>query len=234
MSTLWEASFDIPLRVVRLGKGLEDLRDLGVGKGQVITKLREEIRYPVLLLLTPHRPVLLAGGMSEKVIVEKGGKELALTDLAAGDRARIVNFKGGKQLRDSLNLLGLTIGEEIQLKTFLPVMRYLCLVNDKRHLALLSGMATKVWGRPATEPESCQLPLSPLGEPFQVERILGGKKAQANLEAMGITSRCSLRLKRIEPLPSISLGEECAIMIETAKGLRLCLDKGQAELIRVE
>ncbi|MFZ5451074.1 MAG: ferrous iron transport protein A [Thermodesulfobacteriota bacterium] len=234
MNTLWEAAFDMPLRVVGLGKGLEDLRDLGVGKGQVITKLREEILYPIFLLLTPRRPVLLTGGMSRKVVVAKGRKEMALTDLSPGDRARIVNFTGGKHLRDSLDLLGLAIGEKIQIKTILPVMRYICLVNDKRHLALLSGMATKVWGRPASQPESCQLPFAPLEEPFQVEKILGGRRAHANLEAMGITSRSSLRLKRIEPLPSISLGKECAIMIETAKGLRLCLDKGQAELIRVE
>ncbi|MBW1954008.1 MAG: ferrous iron transport protein A [Deltaproteobacteria bacterium] len=234
MITLWEAPFDTPLRVVSLGEGLENLRDLGIDKDLVITKLGEEIRHPLLLFLTPKGLALVAGGMSEKIIVEAEGKRRPATDLAAGDRARIVNFKGGKQFQESIALLGLTLGEEIQLKNFLPVMRYLCLVNDRWHLAITGGMAAKIWGRPDSEPESCQLPLAPLGKPFQVERILGGKKAQANLKAIGITPPCLLRLEGIEPLPAVELGKDRVFIIETAKGLRLHLDRKQAELIWVE
>ncbi|WP_449245570.1 ferrous iron transport protein A [Desulfobacca acetoxidans] len=234
MSTLWEASFDTPLRVVGLGKGLEDLRDLGITIGQVISKIKEENRYPILFLLTSKGHVLLPSGMSEKVIVTQDKKEIPLAKLAVGERAAIVNFRGGRQLRESLTILGLVIGEEIQLKTLLPVMRYLCLVDDKRHIALLSGLATKIWGRPASGRESCQLPLSPMGEPFQVEKLLGSKRAHMNLGTIGIRPQTLLRLKGIEPLPPLCMGEECAIIIETAMGLRLCLDKNQAEHIWVE
>jgi Fe2+ transport system protein FeoA len=217
--------------VIKVEKRLENLRYPGLEKGQVITKLKEEIRHPLLLLLTKKGPVILTRGMSGKTIVEAEGKRFPLTDLSAGEKAKIVDLKGGRNFRESLLLLGLTIGTEIRLKASLPFMRYLCLINEKRHLALLGGMAAKIFGRSEAKLKPCQLPLAPVGKLFKVEKILGGKKAEARLEALDIIPHCLMRLEGIEPLPSISLGKNSAVIIETANGLRLCLDKKQAELI---
>ena len=85
--------------------------------------------------------------MSAKIIVARAdGSKTPLYEMNSKEEGKIEALSGGPKLHETLETLGLKIGDRIKFLRKLPPMEYVAVLDKKRHLHLQEGIASKIWG----------------------------------------------------------------------------------------
>jgi Fe2+ transport system protein FeoA len=232
---LSEAPFDKPLALSHVkNTELEAmLSHLGLFRGQICFRQSEEVLLHPVRVRATIGEVVLGGGMAMRVIVHlDDGRRMPLTDLSAGQTGHIEGTTCEVKLAESLAVLGLHENDPITYLRQLPHMDYIALVGSKRRERLTEGMAAKIWGRIGDR--FLQFVSAGKGQPFIVEKILGGERAFKALEGRGIVPGETIFLEGVAPTQALAMTVHEPVVITTEDGLHLHLRAGQANRIWVE
>jgi Fe2+ transport system protein FeoA len=232
---LSQAPFDQPLTLRRVENAeLEAmLAHLGLSKGQTCFRQDEEVLLHPVRVRSANGDVVLGGGMAMRVIVHlEDGRRMPLTDLSAGQTGHIEGTTCEVKLAESLAVLGLRENDVITYLRQLPNMDYIAIVGQDRRERLTEGMAAKIWGRIGDR--SLQFVSAGKGQPFVVEKILGGSRAFKALEEHGILPGKTIVLEGVAPTQSFAMTAHEPVVITTKDGLHLHLRPGQANRIFVK
>ena len=236
MMTLEEAHAGDILRLVRISdsKLEENLNRIGLSPGSTFVKFsKEEIGYQSVRVRGEKTNVILGGGMSAKIIVTRAdGSKTPLSGMNSKEEGKIEALSGGPKLHETLETLGLKIGDRIKFLRKLPPMEYVAVLDKKRHLHLQEGIASKIWG--VTENREIQFTSARVWKEFKVSKLLGGTRAQRYLTSLGIKPGTSLILIGIEEGKRIGYGPKGHLAIETRDGLHIYLGPIEADSIYVD
>ncbi len=236
MITLEEARSGDILRLVRISdsKLEENLNRIGLSPGSTFVKFsKEEIGHQSVRVRGEKTNVVLGGGMSAKIIVTMAdGSKTPLSEMNPKDEGKIEALSGGPKLHETLETLGLKIGNRIKFLRKLPPMEYVAVIDKKRHLHLQEGIASKIWG--VTENQEIQFTSARVWKEFKVSKLLGGFRAQRYLASLGIKQGTSLILIGIEEGKRIGYGPKGHLAIETKDGLHIYLGPVEADSIYVD
>lgn len=228
-----QAPFDVPLILMDIRSQVlaQRLRRLGVFPGDVIVRLDEHAASGAARVLLHSGQALLSGGVAAKVIVHHDdGHTTPVIEMQPGEKGHVEGLLCGELLREGLEILG--IGEQswIQMVRRQPSVSYDVLLDGKR-LLLPEGMATKVWGQ--TAGQCMQLALTEPGRPFQVLRLLGGRRAGTIMRTLGIAPGKTVILKEISLIHCFGEGLRRQIVLSVDSRMRLYLRPDQAEAMAV-
>jgi Fe2+ transport system protein FeoA len=235
---------DIPLNEAPFGKPLilsaitspelEDLLSrLGLFLGHTLVREDEEVLLHPVRVRSAGGDVVLGGGMAMRVIVHlEDGRRMPLTDLSAGETGHIEGNTGSRYLSEALAVLSLSEDDPITYLRQLPHMDYSVVVGENRRERLNEGVAAKIWGRLGGR--RIQFVLAGKGQPFVVEKILGGARVINGLAEKGIAPGVSMRLEAVAPAQALSMAVHEPVVITTDDGLHLHLRPGQAQRFRVK
>lgn len=177
--------------------------------------------------------MVLGGGMSAKIMVQKAdGTKASVAQLERNDEGQIVALTGGPGLRDTLETLGLKIGDPVKLLRKLPPMIYLLVVDRKARVRIQEGVAAKIWG--VMDGLTLQFTSARVDKEFKVLKMLGGSRVKKYLSSMGIDPGVTLILQGIEQGKRISYGPKKHCAIDTQEGLRVYFGSTEASLILVD
>ncbi len=236
MMTLEEAHAGDILRLVRISdsKLEENLNRIGLSSGSTFVKFpKEETGYQSVRVQGEKTNVVLGGGMSAKIIVTRAdGSKTPLSEMNSKEEGRIEALSGGPKLHETLETLGLKIGDRIKFLRKLPPMEYVAVLDKKRHLHLQEGIASKIWG--VTENRETQFTSARVLKEFKVSKLLGGTRAQRYLTNLGIKQGTSLILIGIEEGKRIGYGPKGHLAIETKDGFHIYLGPVEADSIYVD
>ena len=227
---LIRAPFDRPLILKDITEpDLEALLSrLGLFRGHTFVREEEEVLVHPVRVRGPHGEAVLGGGMAMRVIVHlDDGRRMPLTDMTAGQRGHIEGTTCSANLSDALNTLGLHENEEIVYVRQLPPMDYTVLVSHDMKQRIQEGMAAKIWGRIGDR--HLQFVSAGKGQPFLVEKILGGSQSANTLRAKGITQGRTIALHAVAPAQIFNMATHTPVVISTNDGLHLHLRTRQAE-----
>ena len=236
MPNLEEAHVGHVLRLVGIeDKVLEDnLNRIGLKPGSKFVKFpKEEIERRSVRVRGPAGNAVFGGGMSAKIIVRRAdGSKTSLAQMNLNESGTIDSLAGGPGLRSTLETLEFAVGDEIRLTRKLPPMEYVAVVDKKKHIHLLEGIASKIWG--VTEGGNKQFTSAKVLKEFKVTKLLGGHRAQGYLTNLDIKPGTLLFLIGIEQGKQISYGPGDHLAIETLDGLRIFLGPDEAGAMIVE
>ena len=212
----------------------ENLKRIGLAPGSRFVKFpKEEIARQSIRVRGPERDAVLGGGMCAKIIVRKAdGGKTPLSQMDRNEEGIIDALSGGPGLSNTLETLGLRVGERIKLLRKLPPMEYVAGMDRKKHIHLQEGIASKIWG--VMEGKECQFTSASVWKEFKVKKLLGGLRAQKYLTSLGIKPGTVLALVGIEQGKQISYGPKDHLAIETMDGLRIHFGPVEAGVIHVE
>ncbi len=232
---LTNAPFDKPLTLSRVeNTELEAmLSHLGLFRGQTFFRQNEEVLLHPVRVRAPQKDVVLGGGMAMRVIVHlDDGRRMPLTDLKTGQTGHIEGTTCEVRLAETLAILGLRENDRITYIRQLPHMDYVARVGKERRERLTEGMAAKIWGRIGDR--FLQFVSAGKGQPFVVEKILGGPRSFKSLEERGIIRGETISLEGVAPTQALAMTTQEPVVITTEDGLHLHLRTGQANRIFVE
>ena len=236
MQNLEEANAGDVLRIVDIeDKALEDnLGRIGLKPGSKFVKFpKEEVERRSVRVHGPTGDAVFGGGMSAKIVVRRSdGSKTSLAQMNLNESGTIDSLAGGPGLLNTLDTLGFAVGDEIRLTRKLPPMEYVALVDKKKHVHLLEGIASKIWG--VTEGRNKQFTSAKVLKEFKVTKLLGGHRAQGYLAGLDIKPGTLLFLVGIEQGKQISYGPGDHLAIETLDGLRIFLGPDEAGAMIVE
>jgi Fe2+ transport system protein FeoA len=227
---LSHAPFDRPLILKDITEPeLEALLSrLGLFRGHAFVREEEEVLVHPVRVRGPKGEAVLGGGMAMRVIVHlDDGRRMPLTDMAAGQRGHIEGTTCSANLSDALDTLGLHENEEIVYLRQLPPMDYTVLVNRDVKQRIQEGMAAKIWGRIGDR--HLQFVTAGKGQPFFIEKILGGAQSTNALHEKGIVQGRTIALDSVAPAQIFNMAAHAPIVISTNDGLHLHLRMRQAE-----
>ncbi|BBO84062.1 hypothetical protein DSCO28_46280 [Desulfosarcina ovata subsp. sediminis] len=234
--SLTHAPFDRQLIISDITEaGVETLLSrLGLFRGDKFVREDEEVLLHPVRLRGEKGEVVLGGGMATRVIVHlDDGRRMPLTDMRTGQRGHIEGTTCSANLTEALNVLGLNEDEEVVYLRQLPSMDYTVAVGKSgRTVSIQEGMAAKIWGRIGER--RLQFVSAGKGQPFFVEKILGGLRSTKALEEKGIAVGHTINLEAVAPAQIFNMAVQEAVVISTDDGLHLHLRPGQAERILVE
>jgi len=230
-----QAPFDHALAISDITEpGLEALLSrLGFFRGNTgVVREDEDVMVHPVRVRGGKGEVVLGGGMATRVIVHlKDGRRMPLTDMHAGQRGHIEGTSCSTNLTDALNTLGLCEDGEIVYLRQLPPMDYTVLVGKDKKVRIQEGIAAKIWGRIGDR--HLQFVSSGKGQPFYVEKILGGLRSQASCREKGMVVGHTISLHAVAPAQIFKMAAEASVVISTNDGLHLHLRPGQAKHILV-
>ncbi len=239
MITLEEAPAGALLRLVKVidRKLADSLLRMGLWQGSTLVKVDTEeiVRESVRVKGAGGTKggVVLGGGMSAKIMVQKAdGTKASVAQLERNDEGQIVALTGGPGLRDTLETLGLKIGDPVKLLRKLPPMIYLLVVDRKARVRIQEGVAAKIWG--VMDGLTLQFTSARVDKEFKVLKMLGGSRVKKYLSSMGIDPGVTLILQGIEQGKRISYGPKKHCAIDTQEGLRVYFGSTEASLILVD
>lgn len=208
------------------------LQHMGLHAGSEVEILSEDSALHPVRVKGPKGEILLAAGMASKVITHHDdGHITPIFEMNPGEKGHIEGLNAGSHLEKSLNILGLSEGDDIELIRCLPPMEYKTVVDGKQS-KLTEGIAAKIWGE--CDKETCQLATCGKGRPFTVTQILGGPRAVQTINGYGITPGSIITLESVQPAKELSIGNGQRIIIRSKEGLRLHLRRDQARALLVE
>jgi Fe2+ transport system protein FeoA len=231
--TVDQAPCDIPLLLTEINDpSLADrLARIGVLPGDELTRLHEEAVLGSARVLGPHGEVVLAGGMAAKIITHHDdGHKTPLIEMQPGEAGHVEGLICGSALAEGLEIMGIREGDPIRMIRRVPPMSYLALV-EKRRVQLTEGAATKIWGR--LDGQFVQFALAGRNRPFQVQSLLGGRRATAILHKLGILPGQILTLQEVTPAHCVGEGHRDQVVLVMESGLRLYLRLDQAKTVHV-
>jgi Fe2+ transport system protein FeoA len=171
--------------------------------------------------------------MATRIIVHlEDGRRMPLTDMAAGQTGHIEGTTCSLNLSESLSILNLSQDEPITYLRQLPHMNYTVLVEQIRRERITEGLAAKTWGR--VDDRSMQFVSAGRGQPFVVEKILGGARAYDALVKKGISPGKTIVLEAVAPAQTLAMAVHEPVVITTYDGLHLHLRTDQASRILVK
>jgi Fe2+ transport system protein FeoA len=230
-----EAPFDRPLTLVGFSDAEMEARflHLGLERGRTLVRENEEILLQPVRVRTPQGEAVLGGRMAMQVIVHLGdGRRMPLSDLHPGQSGHIEGTSGRGRMAEVLLELGLRPDAPVTFIRKLPPMDYTVRVDRNRRERITEGLAAKIGGRIGDRP--AQFVSAGKGQPFRVEKILGGERAAETLAAKGIVPGRTIALEAVAPAQTVALTTREPVVITTDDGLHLHLRPGQARRIRVE
>jgi Fe2+ transport system protein FeoA len=227
---LSRAPFDRPLILKDITEpDLEALlARLGLFRGHAFVREEEEVLVHPVRVRGPHGEAVLGGGMAMRVIVHlDDGRRMPLLDMAAGQRGHIEGTTCSVNLSDALATLGLHENEEILYLRQLPPMDYTILVGRNVKQRIQEGMAAKIWGRIGDR--HLQFISAGKGQPFFIEKILGGSQSVNALREKGIVQGRTIVLHAVAPAQIFNMAPHSPVVISTNDGLHLHLRTRQAD-----
>lgn len=236
ITLLTRAPFDRPLILNDITDSeLESLLcRLGLFRGQTFIRENEEVLLRPIRLRGPSGNVVLGAQMAMRVIVHlDDGRRMPLTDMTAGQSGHIEGTTCSIHLEKSLDILGLHEGERITYLRQLPRMDYTVIVGNNKKQRIPEGTAAKIWGR-IGGPAPMQFVSAGKGQPFAVEKILGGTRSKETLGQKGISPGKTIVLDAVAPAQVFTMAVHEPVVITTDDGLHLHLRTGQANQIVVE
>ena len=231
---LIRAPFDRPLVLSAITDAeLNDLLSrLGLFPGQAFVRENEEVLVYPVRVRSGGRDVVLGGGMAMRVIVHlDSGARLPLTDMVPGQTGHLEGITCTAHLAEALSVLGIGENETITCLRRLPHMDYTVLVGKGHRERISEGLAAKIWG--CIGDRHLQFVSSGKGQPFDVEKILGGTRSFNILKEKGIYPGGRLTLQAVAPAQTIAMTSHEPVVITTDDGLHLHLRPGQAGHILV-
>ncbi len=236
MITLEEAPGDALLRLVKVidRKLADSMLRMGLSQGSTLVKVdKEEIVRQSVRVKGTKGGVVLGGGMSAKIMVQKAdGTKAPVAQLERDDEGEIVALSGGPGLHDTLQTLGLKIGDRVRLLRKLPPMIYLLVVDRKARVRIQEGVAAKIWG--VMDARTLQFTSARVDKEFKVLKTLGGTRVKGYLSILGIDPGVTLVLQGIEQGKRVSYGPKKHLAIDTQEGLRIYFGSKEASLILVD
>jgi Fe2+ transport system protein FeoA len=232
--TLNQAPFDRPLTLSDITEpGVEALLSrLGLFRGDAFVRENEEVLVHPVRVRGGKGEVVLGGGMATRVIVHlNDGRRMPLTDMQTGQRGHIEGTTCSVNLTDALNTLGLHENEQVVYLRQLPSMEYSVLIGKDKKVRIQEGIAAKIWGRIGDR--HLQFISSGKGQPFYVDKILGGLHSQELCKKKGIVPGHTISLLAVAPTQIFKTAAQASVVISTDHGLHLHLRPGQAKHIRV-
>jgi Fe2+ transport system protein FeoA len=209
------------------------LRRMGLFEGSGIVRLDQEVLVQPVRVQGTHAEVVLGGGMAMKIVAHlEDGRKLPLVEMQPGEVGHIEGLTGGSELTAALKILGLMPDDRVRLIRRLPPMEYVTVIAGGVRVRLTEGMAAKLWGRMGER--EIQFVSARVGEPFEVNRILGGRGARSMLESQGIETGSVLTLEGVTQAQSLRAGVQNPLVINSREGLRLFLRQHEGERILVE
>lgn len=209
----------------------ERLARMGVYPGDELARLDEEAVSGSVRVRGPKGEVILGGGMAAKVIVHHDdGHKTPVLEMHPGETGHVEGLVCGSGLAEGLEVMGIREDDPVEMVRRVPPMNYLTLIRGKR-VQLTEGVATKVWGE--MNGQSMQFVMAGRGKPFQVRRLLAGRRAEAMLRGMGIAPGTSIVLEAVTPAQSIGNCCRDQVVLGMKSGLRLYLRPDQAASIYV-
>ena len=157
ITELNNAPIETPLILRRIAS--ENLKNnferMGLHEGSELEVMSEDSALHPVRIRGPKGEVLLAAGMASKVIIHHDdGHITPVFEMSPGERGHIEGLTAGSHLMESLKILGINEGDNIELIRCLPPMEYKASVDGTRY-RLTEGMAAKIWGDCGNE--TCQL-----------------------------------------------------------------------------
>ena len=221
---LSQAPYDTPLVV-------EQIRDeqlsrrftrLGIAQGDVLTRMNEEAHISPVRVRTPKGEVVLASGMAAKVIIHHDdGHKTPAVEMHPGEEGHVEGLVCGSALERGLGILGIHENDRIGMLRRIPPMDYVALKDGSTRTTLTEGMAAKVWGH--VRGRETQFAMAGVGEAFTVTALLGGTRAKASLENLGVAPGVVLTLESVRPALGAGRAAKGQTVLRMASGLRLYL-----------
>ncbi len=209
------------------------LRKLKISKGDSITRLPDDAVLRPVRVKTPTGEVVLAAGMSAKIIVRHDDAHTTpVIEMLPNESGQVVAMTCGEGLKIGLSVLGIQEGTRLTILRKLPPMTYHTQVGDQS-FSLSEGAAAKIWGEMGGR--QMQYVTSARGREFHVQQLLGGNRANQVLVDMGITPGKTITLQELAPASVIGRGGRAHLVMTTESGLRFYLRPDQADhlLVRV-
>lgn len=224
--SLNHAPFNHPLALIHVRNSRLRLRfqHMGLYENDILTRLDEDILVQPVRIRGPKGEFILGKGMGVKIVVHlDDDRKLPIAELKPGESGHIEGIVGGSGLADALETLGLRNNDLITFIRRIPPMEYTALVNGRHRIRLNEGVAAKIWGR--VEGRDLQFSSSRKNKPFQVKKILGGRKAQKIVSLHGgISPGTGLTLETVKPVDTLIVSNnDNSVIIYTNDGLRLIL-----------
>jgi Fe2+ transport system protein FeoA len=232
---LTEAPFDKPLTLSRVDREDVDamLSQVGLFRGQAFTRENEEVLLHPVRVHTSSGDIVLGGLQAMRMIVHlDDGRKMPLLEMLPGQTGHIEGATCPNRIMETLSVLGLSADDPITFLRQLPPMDYTALVDRKKRVRINEGMAAKIWGRVGER--RLQFVSAGKGQPFIVEKILGGFRAGQALEEKGIAPGKTISLETVAPAQTFSTTSREPVVITTEAGLHLHLPPGQAQHIYVK
>jgi Fe2+ transport system protein FeoA len=176
--------------------------------------------------------VILAAGMASKIIAHHDdGHKTPVLEMQPGEQGHVEGLICGSALEQGLAVLGIRENDNLTMVRRIPPMEYQVVVDGKR-VHLSEGAAAKVWVKMGDN--FTQLASAGAGKPLHVELLLGGKRAYAQLEALGVTPGKTVIVEQVEPAQRIGRGGgDQMVMSAIASGVRVYLRPDQTKKILV-
>ncbi|NDV18418.1 ferrous iron transport protein A [Pseudodesulfovibrio sp. JC047] len=205
---------------------------MGLFVGGDITRLDEDVALQTVRVKGPKGEVVLGGGMGVKVVTHlDDGRMIPLTEMKPGETGHVECVTAGGPVQDGMEALGLKNNDPIELIRILPPMEFIAIIQGRGRIRLAEGMAAKILGRMGDI--QCQFANAQAGMDFEVERILGGHRAQRAIASLDIAPGVILRLESVGKAPSYQMTRQSRCVVSSPEGLRLYLRHDQSDLVIV-
>ncbi len=210
-----------------------DLFKMGIFVNSTVLKMDAESDMHSVRIKTENTEIILAGGMGGKIVAHlDDNRIIPLVEMKPKERGHIETIGGGEELKAAIDALDLKDGDEFELIRILPPMEYIVDVQGKKKIRLSEGMAAKIIGT-MNNKKNCQFANASAKVPFTVSKIIGGKNAKKIMESFNIKEGDVLTLKSVEHAHIYCMTNSERFIISTNEGLRLLLEKTQADKIKV-
>ncbi len=211
---------------------------MGIVEQNTIYKMDAEADTHSVRIKTANGETILAGGMGGKIVAHlDDGRMIPLVDMKPKEHAHIETIEGGEELQAAIAALGLKNGDEFELVRLIPSMQYIAETNGRK-IKLSEGMAAKILGSMPLVSEQqpntlCQFANASANVPFTVHKIIGGKNSNKVMDSYNIKENDILTLLSVENAPVYTMSKNDKFMLATSEGLRVILEKEQADNIKV-
>ncbi|MDK2954601.1 MAG: hypothetical protein PWQ57_97 [Desulfovibrionales bacterium] len=236
LSSIDKAPVNTPLVIAEIVH--QDLADrlgrLDVQPGDEVMRMDEEALFGPVRVRGPMGEVILAAGMAAKIIAHHDdGHKTPVLEMNPGEQGHVEGLICGSALEQGLAVLGIRENDNLTMVRRIPPMEYQVVVDGKR-VHLSEGAAAKVWVKMGET--FTQLASAGAGRPLRVELLLGGKRAYAHLESLGVAPGKTVVVERVDPAQRVGREGVDQVVLGAASGLRVYLrpDQAQKILVRVK
>ena len=213
----------------------EWMHRLGLFAGSILIRHDEEILCHPVRITASQGDVIVPAGLASKVLVhlDDGERRLPMVEMKRGTMGHVEAITSGMACVQALSMLGLKEKDKVTCVRRLPHMDYLTIIDRKERTRITEGEAAHIWGKVEGE-KPTQFYFTRQGKTFTVQAIIGGQKAKKHLQTHGIEPGRRLVLETIEQAKELHAPGSQAVIITSPGGLRLYLNKKQAEQIIVK